>query len=410
MTTLYVDARNGNDTASGTTWAAALKTLGAAETAINDGGTINAAGVFNESVTLNFAKSVAFVAVGYAVLDGTASIADALAQAGSTNGKTISFSGFRITNYTTRILNSNTFAPNLNFANCVFDTIPVGFNWSAANAPAFSATNCLFDGFTTYAVYNHGAVSCTLLNCTFVNCGKALMGNTSFVVNKCIFRSNTYHTYLEGGTYTGNSNDYDFSAGKCYQGGADKTSLSAWKAVVGVNDSLSLSVDPLFLDAAKGIYLLQRTSPAILGGAILGAYSAKLGYGISNNVNATLWTGATVNPASGAALNGSNNWTLASGSSATVTFETADFGTPKNIRKINLLHAYAGLGAGTGGGPSGILDYDKADTLPETWEYRVAVSTDGATYGAFADKNYLTDLNLTNVRRLKIEVTLRDDA
>lgn len=423
MATLYVDARSGNDTASGTTWAAALKTLGAAVTAATTGSTINCVGVFNESVAVTSEKHLTFNASGYAVLDGTLSITTGIvatsAAGGSLSDTTPAFVGFIIRNYTNGVtVTRGSSSCNLTLTGCVVESCSYGIKTLGGSSySSITATNTLIRNCSVYGYYSESGGISTFTNCTFTGnaYGAYCQTNGGDTIRKCVFHSNgTYHLRVVADSYyssNSNYNVFDLTSGaKIRIGSSDYTTIATWKAAfTGGKDANSISADPQFLDSAKGLYRLKSTSPAVIGGVIIGAYNTKLAYGISNNLNTSLWTGATVTPGSGAALDGSNNWTLASGTSATVEFETADWGVLRNVRRINLQHVYAGLGSGVGGGPTSILDYDKADTLPETWQYRVAISTDGSTYGAYATKNLYDDINI-NARRLKIEVTLRNDA
>lgn len=418
MATLYVDARNGNDTASGTTWAAAWKTLGHAVASGANGSTINCTGVFNESLSLGSGnRTYYFVAVGYAIMDGTSSLTNGISCTAGAQYST--FTGFEVHHYTSYGFNHAVENAIMQFTNCIFRDCLWGasLGYSGGGGEYVNFNNCLFLNNTQYGVKTTNFGHWTFTGCTFT--GSSIGAYMTYqnggwqIFTKCVFSNNTAHLYLGlwyAGVYQGTTNDIDFSTGYCYDSvHGNKTTLATWQAAV-LTDYSSISAVPGYLDAAKGLFRLGKTSAAVISGQILGAYNTKLGYVISNNVNTTLWTGATVSPASGAVLDGSNNWTLASGTSATVTFETADFLTAKHVRKINLSQVYAGLGGGVGGGPSAIVDYDATGTLPETWTYRLAVSSDGSTYGAWTEYNIGADVNQTNVRRLKIEVTLRNDA
>ena len=425
-TTLYCDARNGNDSASGTTWAAAFKTLGAAMAVVTDGSTVNCCGAFNESLVYNLAKgNITFSASGFAVLDGLGAIANGITNTGTQgSNKRLTLVDFHIRNFTAygMYILANAAFTYVTLTRCRVESCPIGCAFSGAGWGAdITANDCVFANCVTAGVlvgFVSGvqSSSCSPNHCTFVNNGVGIKLAASLYcyvldVNYNIFSNNTYNIlfgavsrYLNGG----NNNNWNFANGEINYKGANYTSLSTWKAAVTPFDANSISVDPAFVDSAKGCYRLQKTTPAILNGIILGAFKTLLAEGCSHNYNEPTWSGAVVAPAGSCYLDGSDNWVLSGTcASGTVTFEFG-FGTPRSVRKINLQHNYAGLGAGTGGGPTSILDFDKADTLPETWEYRVAVDTGGG-YGAFADKNLFNDLNLTGVVNLKVEATLRSD-
>ncbi len=80
-----------------------------------------------------------------------------------------------------------------------------------------------------------------------------------------------------------------------------------------------------------------------------------------------------------------------------------DLGTAVNIKKVALPHIY--------GWSTSILDFDKTDTLPETWEFRYRTSPDGTPpAGAFTEALIDEDLSLVGVRQIELEITLRKDA
>lgn len=421
MATFYADARNGNDSNDGTTNALAWKTLGKAMSTAATGSTISCCGVFNEQlVAAN--KAMTFTADGFAVLDGTSSLAIGFQTAGAW-AKTYTFNGFIFRNFTSYDM----YMPNTHncvfiLSKCILENSPYGcycFNSSVGAGSPCTFTNCVFRACSVVGLA--GGTSTwyeRVTYCTFTGCGTgmtwadttnhATTGN--FAYN--IFSNNTTHINLATQTAVGvfNYNAIDFTTGgsqKCIYAGVNKTTLAAWQAAANGCDALSIDVVPLFIDAAKNCHMLQRTSPALLGAGqtILGAYNTKLAEAATANYNAGVWTGADAADCEIV----SGNWQLTAGSDVgTVTFTFA-MPTAANVRRIDLSHAYTGVGGGAGGGPSGILDYDKADTLPETWQYEYSVDTGGG-YGAFTAVRWNDDLNLTGVVNIKVRVTLRKDA
>lgn len=417
MANLYCDARNGNDTASGTTWAAAWKTLGKAMSTATTGDTISCCGVFNEQlVAAN--KNITFTANGFAILDGTSSLATGFQTAGAW-AKRYTFNGFIFRNYTSYDL----YVPSshncdITATKCIFENSPYGVYCYNSSYQTSYFTNCLFRACSQYGWAGYTSTwYVRITNCTFTGCGTGLYWGytganaTAGNIAYNIFSNNTTHMLFATFTNSGvaNYNVIDFTTGgsqKCVYNGANKTTLATWQAAANGCDALSIDVVPGFIDAAKNCHMLQRTSPALLGAGqtILGAYNTKLAEGATANYNSTVWT--TASGVGCEIVDG--NWQLqASATTGTVTFEFI-MPTAANVRRIDLSHAYTGVGGGAGGGPSGILDYDKADTLPETWEYRVSVDT-GAGYGAFTEYKWNDDLNLTGVEKIKVEVTLRMD-
>lgn len=413
MANLYVDARSGNDGNSGADWANAKKTLGATLTAAASNDTIKAAGVFNEIVSIPTGKNLTIEGVGFAILDGGLSLANGFLF-GASSFLAVTIKNFIVKNYTSAGISLNaTTGGTIVVEDCIFEHLVYGAYPYNATYPTLTFRRCLFRNCNAYYHYNYSSTTLypSFLNCTFADCGtvySTYQTGVYGVFTKCVFSHNTYHIVLTPTqSYVGADNCMNFGAGKCYKSG-DITSLSAWQAL-GFDIGGTISADPLFLDRTKKIHRLKRTTPAVISGNILGAFNTLLAEGASNNLNATIWNNPVISPLGSVEKDGSGNYVLASGyTEGSATFEF-DFGTARRIRRVNLQHDYAGLGSGIGGGPNGILDYDETDTLPETWEYRVAVDT-GSGYGAFTEKNLFDDLNLSGVVKMKIEITLRSDA
>lgn len=421
-TTYYCDARNGNDTASGTTWAEAWKTLGKAASTIATGDTVQCNGVFNETLTPPESKSSTWTANKFAILDGGASLATGISFTGARSGTTVSFTGFTIINYTTQgVLTTqtsgdyNAYFTDCNINNCGAYGI---FNEAAGSGAAnLYLTRVLFHHCTsglyvsTLYGYCRSVIACTFADCTYGIQVNASNKGRIYSVQNCVFANNTYHIYhvaSDGWLTLKDYNVFDFSSGKNAYSGVDKTTLAAWQAAQG-QDLNSIDAVPGFTDRAKYNYGLSNASNAIIAGKVMGYLVNYLRTGCSNNVNSAIWTGATVTPPGAAAVNGSGNWALdASSSSAVVEFEFS-FSSAQHIRRVNFSNLHGGLGTGTGGGPTGILDYDKTGTLPETWTYRWKVDTGGG-YGAYAEADLDTDINQSSVEKLMVEVTLRRDA
>lgn len=423
MANKYVDARNGNDSNDGSDWANAKKTIQAMYTAANAGDVIYCAGVFNESLSFGTAaKHMYLVGVGAAVLDGLGALGWGFYST-AINNASYSITDFTIKNYqygVGSVMNAGNDGQAMTLVRCVIEDCSVAGVYCGGARHFARIVNTVIRNCPIGVYSTNAAQSCVpvLQNCTITGCATygyynqtPSTANTQPYATRSIFYNNGYHIYISascGLTSAHNQNCIDFSSGKCYWPSADKTTMADWRTASS-RDASSLDADPLFLDADKNLHRLQKTTPAIIGGVILGAFSTLLAEGCSHNYEEPTWSGATVAPEGSCYLDANDNWVLSGTvSSGTVTFEY-DFGSaPRSIRRINLSHSYAGVGGGVGGGPTGLLDYDMADTLPETWEYRVAVDT-GSGYGAFAEKKLYDDIALSGVIKIKIEVTLRSD-
>lgn len=425
MANKYVDARNGNDANDGSTWALAKKTLGAMSLAAADGDTINCAGVFNEQLTLNMQtnnKTLTFQAVGSAILDGGGTLATAVTISGTAPGyKIVTFNGFIVRNYTSIGFYCATVGGSyiqLTLNDCFIDTCVNGIYNTAYMNPIVRRTvirNC-----SAYGIYDAsgtaGKGNDIIENCTFTGNGTGVTigghATNTIRIFGCIFKDSvSYNINIsQAGQLEGVSNSNCYRTVKNRIVGVDYTSLSTWKAAVTPRDSNSIDSDPLFIDSAKGVFMLQKTSPAVINGMIIGAYNNRLGEGCSDNFNSAIWDAPTISPASSVEQDVNGDWVLASGyTEGSVEFEF-DLVSPQRIRKLVASHFYANLGGGAGGGPSGILDKDETDTLPETWTYEVNVDPDGSGYLGYQDVNLFNDLNLYPVQKMKIRVTLRNDA
>jgi hypothetical protein len=282
-------------------------------------------------------------------------------------------------------------------------------------------------------------------NCTFVGnpIGIELAGSGTLYpywtdFQNCIFRTNTSHIKttgttvpnkvsgsntlgpnVGGSTFTFNNNDIDFSSGNVIAFNSSDvlttfTSLASWAVLqnAGANagsqnapDSQSISADPKFIDEARELYGLAPDSACLTNGAlaagsiIQGAWENYPMEGISATRNASLWTGAAFTNCEIV----SNNIVLSSGQTEGTAVFTYNFGAQREIKRLDFSFLY--------GWDQSILDYDESDTLPETWTFRYRISADGVpNWGSYVAANWLSDLNLSSVYVLGIEVTLRNDA
>jgi hypothetical protein len=412
MATVFVDSRNGNDANSGVDFANALKTLGAGFLAAGAGGTINATGVFKETLTQAVGQTNTWNAVGFAVLDGDFVLSFGLIiSSGGTSTQT--FNGFVFKNHVSRGVFINNAVTNFIIMNdCVVEDEPTGI--AAIFGTQFTLTrcivrNCSVDGFFDHAL-GGSATKWNLLNCTIVNNGTGVHSDNASVVKaqNCIFSHNTIHIKVDAaGDVDGvqNFNNIDFSSGKCVIGGVDKTTLAAWQTDVATADSQSISADPTYVDRLKRLHGLKPASQSLVAGSLaLGSIVQgailKQCEGVSTNENSSEWTGATL---VNVVINGNGELELDTGQDVGTATIVHNFGSPRDISRLFVEHDHDFAFS--------VLDFDKSDTLPETWEVRVATSDDGISFSAFTEVNLRQpDLAIVAKQYVKVEITLRRDA
>lgn len=418
MPTLFADSRSGNDANSGASWALAKKTLTAAKNTAINGDTIKCAGVFTENLTLT-GRTLTFEAEGVAILDGEGVIDAGFVHEDNT---TTVFRGFTIRNCITsglRMGGFNAINGSLTLEDCVVENCQRGVYVSGntgnitINLTRTIIRNC--SGMGVYRPSVAGVVTINILNSTITGCGRGIYvpgGNTATVKlqNSILSHNSIRHIDFDTNVATSrysaasNFNDIDFGSGSCFAGSVAITDLATWKGATGA-DASSISADPLYVDRLKRLHMLTPASPCLVSGSLVfgslvqGAYNRFPAAGISANVNALQWGTATFE---GCSVDGNGNIAVLTTSGLGTAVFTLDLGAPHTIRRIDLPYIY--------GWPTSVLDYDKSDTLPETWQYRLATSLNGITYTPFSIYKLFDDLNLVNVRFLKLEVTLRKDA
>lgn len=459
-TDYYVDSRNGNDSSDGLAWVTAKKTfnamwLAAADTVTSevDPNKMYLAGVFSETMNTSsglFGEYWEFHATGFAIFDVDFVLDYAYQCPPNTGVNTFKLYGFEFRGSRSECVKDQK-AFSSEFYDCVFDgqsISPWGFKRTDYHdAPSFY--RCTFKNFTTSAMdlrANNPYFSMSeVYNCTIVgnpigielSCTGALYTYWTDFQN-CIFRTNTSHIKTtgttannevsgsnsvgpsaSGSTFTFNNNDMDFSSGNVIAfNNSDVlttfTSLATWAVLQNAGtaagsqnapDNQSISADPKFIDEPRELYGLAPDSACLTNGAlavgslIQGAWENYPMEGISATRNASLWTGATLTNCEIS----SNNIVLSSGQTEGTAVFTYDFGAQREIKRLDFSFLY--------GWDTSILDYDESDTLPETWSFRVRTAPDAVpTWGAYVEKDWLSDLNLSNVYVLGIEVTLRNDA
>ena len=462
-TSYYVDSRNGNDSDAGTSWGAAKKTFGAMWAAAADTTTTEGSpnkmylcGVFGEVMAFDatglYNEFWEIHAQGFAIFDrgfgagNTYGISAPLYW----SGIIIKVYGCTFKGYTSQgLYGSSRYGPKI--YDCVFDgqgVSPYGYK-SMGSTDGTQFYRCTFKNHAQSGLYfqsdNPHYAMVKAWNCTIVGNTNGVELNTSgtgwaywFDIQNCIFRTNTSHVNVTGADTTKtqiggsnsvgpssggniltlNNNNIDFSSGNaiCFNNSDVKTtytSLATWAVLqnhgsaVGSNnapDSASISQDPKFIDEARELYGLAPDSGSLSAGAIgvgsviQGAWEDYQMEGISATRNASLWTGATF---SNCEID-SNNIVLSAGqNTGTATF-VYDFGAQREIKRLDFSFLY--------GWDTSIFDYDTSDTEPETWSFRYRTSPDGTpTWSGYTTANWLSDLNLSSVYVLEIEVTLRNN-
>src|SRR3990167_1040185 len=408
MANRYADSRNGNDSNDGLSWANAKKTLAASNTAASAGDVINAVGVFIESVS--FTKTLTLTAVGFCVLDGQSVLATGL----TISGQVVTMNGVWLKNYSTNGVTSTSNA-TVTCNDCAFSSCPAGFSHTSSGDNSITINRCIFRNCSTAGLSQNNAATATVTNCTFVGCGTGYLwasATSTLHPRNCIFRTNTTHIAVgTAGAYhsSANYNCIDFSSGNCKIGATPYTTMADWRtAVGGSKDANSISVDPQFVDQAKNLYMLKPASACLVNGSLAfgsiqqGAWINPEGSKGSeawsaNSDPGSAWSTKTL---SNCEVDGSGNIVLSANQyTVTATF-LRNFGAQRKIRRINFGQTFSW--------PTSFLDYDTADVRPETWEYRYRTSADGTPpAGGWTEASWLSDLNLSGVQQIEVEVTLK---
>ena len=461
-TDYYVDSRNGNDSDDGLSWANAKKTFGAMWAAAADTTTSPAdpnkmylVGVFGEGLYLDATglstENWEIHAQGFAIFDRGFGAGNDYGTYSPYSGYLKKIYGCTFRGYTiSGSFSGDRYSPEV--YDCVFDgqgISPYGYK-SGGYSDGSNFFRCIFKNHAQAGLwfrYNNPAYKTVKAwNCTIVgNLNGVELDITStstytwwFDVQNCIFRTNTSHVNVTGTDTTKNSiggsnsigpassgsimtlnnNNIDFSSGNaiCFNASDVKTtytSLATWAVVqnagtavgsVNAPDNASISQDPKFIDEARELYGLAPDSGSLsagslgIGSVIQGAWEDYQMEGISATRNASLWTGATL---SNCEID-SNNIVLSAGqNTGTATF-VYDFGAQRIIKRLDFSFLY--------GWDTSIFDYDTSDIEPETWSFRYRTSADGVpNWSGYTTANWLSDLNLSSVYMLEIEVTLRNN-
>jgi hypothetical protein len=413
MATIFCDARNGSDANSGlTSFANAKKTLTASLIAAGNSGIVEAVGVFKETVIQQFFTNQRINGNGFCIIDGDGVLATGLDIAFA---RSLFVTGVIFKNHTTQgvrcIVNNQTYT----FDDCVFEDEVIGID-HGANTSQMIFTRCIIRDCTTG--YDGSLTGITasrtrFLNCTIVGCGTGVkMVSTvghDLEVQNSILSHNTIHIDIDDAArITAGVTEFnciDFASGKCVINSVDKLTLSAWQTDVSPKDARTISVDPLYVDRLKRLHGLKASSVCLKAGTVAFGTSVqgailKPCEGVSTNENGGEWNNPT--DLVDVIINGNGDLELDVGATVGTATIVHDFGVGRDISTLFVEH--------DDDFPSAVLDFDETDTLPETWEVRVATSDDNITFSAFTEVDLMRpDLTIVSKRYLKVELTLRRD-
>lgn len=407
MAIIFV-AKDGNDGNSGTSYALAKLTIGAAITAATSGDTIKVApGVYNEAVTTG-AKNLTFQADGYVILDGTNTLTNGFTNTGASS-VTMTVNDFIIIRFTNGIGTATNSTDTTNLNRCRIHSCTTGVNHTVGT---FDLHNCLIydctTGINSGSVQNISVQHCTISNTTT---GFTRSGNNTTTNKHNIFAYNTRHISWTavGGTINSDYNCIDFGSGDTRWSSTIDTTLSGWQSTSG-KDANSLSQTPGFLDITQRLYTLH-TSSSLLEmidepGVGLGVGYTTRGYvGMSVNDPDGHWADRIL---SNTEVNASNNIQLAGASTnGYARTPIIDLGSQRRIGKINIVTNLINSMY-----PTDVPDYSTADTQPKriTLRYRTSNSSflDGDASPSWVEIEPNQDVN-TQGRYLQVEITLRNN-
>lgn len=438
MATLYV-SKSGSDLFAGTNPASAKLTMTSAATGATDGDTIVVfAGTYNEQVTYAASRGYTWVASGRVVVDGE-NVRNYCFQFGGTPAKTNRLIGFTLRRGVLGLVNMN-FATNvLSADDCEFFDAPT-LNGAGTTGDVGTFTRCIIrdmSGLTSAAIAHSSAVpaagAASFYDCLFENVTNASgairmiasnAGTVPQAVQRCVFNRCRVFLMQQASTKpTLASLDYNLYDVD-FQGDTPKwilnmtsppgtrfNTLNAWSSGTTDGDKHSMSASGDFIDLTKGLYApmaggnMSNTGP---NGVYIGPL--RLAFGISTNVNSSLWTnGHTGSGAVNVTQNASGNIQLSTAGSGTATFGVIDLGAIvklKCIRLSTLNELY----------PTDVFDSEINDVNPNyhTVEFRTSSVSEvhlaqQAYTTAFRTSAGLLNIPDTLARWIQIRVTLRTD-
>lgn len=333
MAIWYANSITGNNGNSGATMALAKATLAGASGVASNGDFIDCHGIFTEALPI--AKSLTWRGVGQCVLDGGGVLA------GATLGAvTITCIGMRFRGFTNHVFYTSN-APTLNLLYCEFADQPIGVNFTSNSGKYLNIENCVFSNHTTYAVYVYDTYT-NIRNSVFVKNAVGIQTYFDYYLYNAVLSNNVFldpvmvnYSY-NNGSWVGGHNVYDFTNGKCIRVGVDKTSLADWRTSQSSEyTSQDRQARSDLADYTGNVFRSSPSSYLLTAGAAGGtAGVSRPAAVVSNNVNASLWTGGTF---SNTEIDGSGNLVLSAGQTlGTWTSGELDLGAAIALRSIQL--------------------------------------------------------------------------
>lgn len=331
MAIWYANSITGNDGNGGTSWADAKKTLaGANGLATANVDTIYCHGRFTESLPAT-KQGLRWNGVGECILDGGNSITGAAVQNNTVIRELV------LEKFVTYALSFGN-AISASIERCVFRNQAVGIIRTSDWNGFVYVLVTRFADHSTAAVDWNGYSGLHLFNCTFRGNAIGVLQSAAnvsrfIIARQCAFADAIMVKRTSTGTFQFDNNAYDFTNGKCVDVSTDKTTLAAWQAVTGVDVS---SVHRVLPSDLAGNTLRATPSSGLLsagpGGTPIGMMQPAAV--ISNNVNASIWTGGTF---SNTEIDGSGNLVLSAGQTlGTWTSGELDLGAAIAVRSIEL--------------------------------------------------------------------------
>ncbi len=344
MSVLYVDAISGADANSGASWALAKKTLSGANAVASAGDTIVCTGRFLETIPV---KQLFWNGFGYCEFNGNGG--SGANPAASTSFRNITFTGWLQGPFGNGNYNSTGLVTTagIQFYDCIFRDMPCALSGGQSSGATAIFSRCLFYNLTTYAACAFNSNFFTFLGCVFFANTVDLYqySGGTLTCRFCCFGSpiminNQYASNLCNGNY----NVFDFTNGKNIANAVDKTTLAAWQASTQgtTPGSESNSIDRVWrADVADYANRLLHSNPAgyllTAGAPILNPTmgNPKPAIGISNNTNASLWTGGVF---TNTQLDGSGYLVLSAGQTVgTWASDVVDLTTSTTLYNVNVV-------------------------------------------------------------------------
>ncbi len=408
MAVFYVN-KSGNDNNSGRSPNNAKLTIqGAVNSASSYDTIIVQSGVYNEAVVIT-SKPLNLLCDGLVILDGQNTLQEGI--------KFVTTAGAIINQYSQGILFIMNYTlygirspNNLNYIyRCVIYNCPNGVEGY------ISLTNCILIGTGTGSNLLHSYPSKNNIIANF-NTGIVPVNNPN--ISNSIFYNNVIHIDRNDNSILNRNIYYPVGASNVLKNaGTTYTDLPSWRTATG-QDTNSDAVDPQFLDPNNLLFGVANTSPArylslnppsgeqpypFCG---IGAVTRRIG--ISNNVNNSIWTGATT---TNLTLNADGSWRLSDPNSngiwesGVIDLQTLSGFTPAQgqtlgIKLVDLTQSISY--------PSRVLDHNNTDIKPNRLTFEIAVSSDGVNFLPYQAFEPNVIMNLA-YRYIKLRITFRVD-